>query len=93
MFPGRRVTAHLMVQPAVATILFQDRLLLGQGIFSRILPTAPESAAGKRMPRPEQEGTDEAIKKYGSLLLQILETARWVPRVLGLLTFVAVLIV
>src|SRR5262249_48680012 len=73
MFPGRRVTAHLMVQPAVATILFQDGLLLGQGILSRILVTAPESAAGKRMPRPEPDGTDEAIKKYGSLLLKILE--------------------
>jgi hypothetical protein len=73
MFPGRRLTMHLMMQPDVSTLLFQDQLLLGQGILSRILPTAPESAAGKRMPRPEREETGEAIKKYGSLLLKILE--------------------
>jgi hypothetical protein len=74
IFPGRRVAAHLMVQPDVACILLQDSLLLNQGILSRILLTAPESAAGKRTPRPEQEETDEAIKKYGSLLLKLLET-------------------
>jgi len=81
LFPGRRITTHLMMQPDVARIFFQDHLLLGQGILSRILVTAPESAAGKRMPRPEQEGTDEVIKKYGSLLLRILE--RPLPLVAG----------
>jgi hypothetical protein len=73
VFTGRRVTAHLMVQPDVACILLQDPLLLNQGILSRILTTSPESAAGKRKPRAEQEETDKIIKDYGSLLLQILE--------------------
>jgi hypothetical protein len=73
IFPGRRVTMHLMVQPEVAALLFQDRLLIAQGILSRLLTTAPESAAGKRPPRPEQPETDEILKRYGKVLLDILE--------------------
>ena len=73
VFAGRRVTAHLMIQPTVATTLFSDELLLGQGLLSRVLVVAPESAAGKRMPRPEQVNTDAAIKGYGRDLLSILE--------------------
>jgi hypothetical protein len=64
---------HLMVQPEVAALLFQDRLLLGQGLLSRLLTTAPESAAGNRRPRPEQPETDEILKRYGKVLLDILE--------------------
>jgi Protein of unknown function (DUF3987) len=73
IFPGRRVTAHLMVQPAVASILFNDRLLSGQGLLSRLLVVAPEDAAGTRQPRPEQPETDAKLKKYGADLLKMLE--------------------
>jgi len=73
VFPGRRVALHLMVQPDVATILFADQLLLGQGLLSRVLASAPESAAGTRHPRPEQPETDQVLRGYGAHLLQILE--------------------
>jgi hypothetical protein len=73
VFPGRRVALHLMVQPDVATILFADPLLLGQGLLSRVLASAPQSAAGTRHPRPEQPETDQVLRGYGAHLLQILE--------------------
>jgi hypothetical protein len=73
VFPGRRVAAHLMVQPEVANILLQDRLLAGQGLLSRLLVTAPESTAGTREPRPEKPETAETLRTYGKRLLDMLE--------------------
>jgi hypothetical protein len=74
VFPGRRLTAHIMAQPAVSSILFNDPLLIGQGLLSRLLVVQPESAAGTRMPRPEERPETAAqLKKYGDALLKILE--------------------
>jgi uncharacterized protein DUF3987 len=36
--------------------------------------TAPDTAAGTRFWRPESEGTDRALRRYGARLLSILET-------------------
>src|SRR5262245_57989756 len=74
IFSGRRLSVHLMVQPEVASILFQDRLLAGQGLHSRLLVSAPESTAGKRQPKPEKHGTALALEKYGNCMLAILQT-------------------
>jgi hypothetical protein len=71
--PGRRLATHLMVQPMVASIWFRDRLLNDQGLMSRMLVTAPDSAAGTRFHRQEQAETDHNIKRYGARLLSILE--------------------
>jgi hypothetical protein len=71
--PGRRVSMHLMVQPDVAAIMLSDRLLEAQGLLSRLLVTAPDSAAGQRFwhePKPE---SDRTLKRYGRRLLDILE--------------------
>ena len=73
VLPGRRVAMHLMVQPEVAAIWFGDRLLVEQGLLSRILPTAPEAASGTRMWRDPSPESDEAMKRYGARLLEILE--------------------
>jgi Protein of unknown function (DUF3987) len=74
IFSGRRLSVHLMVQPEVASILFQDRLLAGQGLHSRLLVSAPESAAGTRRPKDENPETAQALENYGSRLLEILKT-------------------
>jgi hypothetical protein len=74
ILPGRRLSAHLMAQPAVADILFRDRLLADQGLLSRLLVTAPDAAAGTRLWREEQPDTDRNLKRYGARLLAILET-------------------
>jgi hypothetical protein len=71
---GRRLAAHLMLQPAVADILFNDPLLADQGLLSRLLATAPESSVGTRFHREEKPQTDSEIKRYGAIVLGILET-------------------
>jgi len=73
ILPGRRLAAHLMAQPAIADILFRDRLLAEQGLLSRLLPSAPDSAAGTRFQHEERSETDCDLKRYGARLLDILE--------------------
>ena len=73
ILPGRRVAMHLLAQPDVAAMMLADRLLLSQGLLSRILVTAPESLAGTRMWREPSEDSDRAIKRYGARILDILE--------------------
>ncbi len=93
VLPGCRLAAHLMVQPAVADIWFRDHMLADQGLMSRMLVTAPDSAAGTRFSHDEQPETDRNLKRYGARLLAILErplplafgkTNELKPRPLGL---------
>jgi len=74
VLPGRRVSMHLMSRPAVADLLFRDALLADQGLLSRLLVTAPDSAAGTRFQHDEQSSTERDLKRYGARLLDILET-------------------
>jgi hypothetical protein len=64
---------HLMAQPDVAAIWFGDRLLVEQGLMSRVLLTAPEPASGTRMWHDASSESDGILKCYGTLLLDILE--------------------
>ena len=73
ILPGRRLAMHLMAQPDVADILFRDPLLAGQGLLSRLLVTAPESAAGSRLWHEERPESDRDLERYGARLLDILE--------------------
>jgi Protein of unknown function (DUF3987) len=74
ILPGRRVSMHLMAQPAVADIWLRDRLLADQGVLSRTLLGAPESAMGTRLSRAEAPETNGVMARYGARLLSILET-------------------
>jgi hypothetical protein len=58
ILPGRRLSVHLMAQPVVADILFRDRLLAEQGLLSRVLVSAPDSAAGTWLWHEEKQETD-----------------------------------
>ena len=62
-----------MVQPDVAAILLNDRLLTNQGLLSRFLVTAPDSAAGTRLWHEPAPTSDAALKRYGARLLEIME--------------------
>lgn len=73
IMPNRRLCMHVMAQPGVADILFRDPLLADQGLLSRLLVTAPESAAGTRTWREERPETDAALRRYYGTLLTILE--------------------
>lgn len=74
ILPGRRLSMHLMVQPAVADIWLRDRMLLDQGLLSRTLISAPDSRMGERMWHPEAPKTAPALARYDERLLAILET-------------------
>ena len=66
VLPGRRVTVHLMAQPDVAAIWFGDRLLVEQGLMSRVLLTAPEAASGTRIwkePAHESDSQHETLRR------------------------------
>jgi hypothetical protein len=63
MLPGRRVSLHLMLQPEVANIWLRDQLLIGQGLLSRMLITAPDSAMGRRLSHDEGPGTASAMAR------------------------------
>jgi hypothetical protein len=73
ILPGRRLSGHIMAQPEVSSILFNDPLLMGQGLISRLLVAQPESTAGTRMPRKEKPETAVELKIYGAALLRIME--------------------
>jgi hypothetical protein len=74
LLPGRRVSMHLMAQPAVADIWLRNPLLADQGTLSRTLLSAPESAMGTRLSHDEAPETNPAMALYGARLLSILET-------------------
>jgi hypothetical protein len=63
LLPGRRLSLHLMVEPDVANLLLCDRLLADQGLLSRLLVTAPATAAGKRLWREAPAEADAAIRR------------------------------
>ena len=73
ILPGRRVSLHLMLQFEVANIWLRDQLLIGQGLLSRTLFTAPDSAMGGRLSHDEAPGTSPAMRRYGGRLLEMLE--------------------
>jgi len=74
ILPGRRVSMHLLSQPAVADILLRDRLLADQGLLSRLLISVPDSTMGMRIWREPSDEANRAMVCYGARLLSILET-------------------
>jgi Protein of unknown function (DUF3987) len=73
VLPGRRVSSHLMVQPDVASLLLGDRMLIEQGLLSRVLICAPASLAGTRLwhePAPE---SDLALSTYTAALMTLFD--------------------
>jgi Protein of unknown function (DUF3987) len=55
VLPGRRVSLPLMCQPVVAALMLGDPLLANQGLLSRILLSAPDSACGTRFSHKQRQ--------------------------------------
>lgn len=69
---GRRLSLHLMIQPNIAKKLFNDEMLLQQGLMSRMLVCQPVTLKGQRLwhePKPE---SDEALLAYQNRLEGLL---------------------
>lgn len=61
---GCRLSAHLMIQPIVATEVLSNSLMQGQGFLARFLIAWPESLAGKRFYRDADPGCDPRLGRY-----------------------------
>lgn len=71
--PGRRCSAHVMVQPVVADTLFGDTLFEGIGLLARMLIVAPSSTAGTRLYREADIGTESVLRDYNNRLAHLLK--------------------
>ena len=66
--PGRRLTAHIMMQMTVAERLLGDAMLDGIGTLARLLIVAPGSTAGTRMFRETPAECGVILNAYGERL-------------------------
>ncbi|WP_298359498.1 YfjI family protein [uncultured Litoreibacter sp.] len=74
---GRRLAAHLMVQPVAAQPLLSDPVASGQGFLARFLITQPPSAIGTRLNRDNGgQEAKEAIEAMGAKLVGILSSPK-----------------
>ena len=73
LLPGRRVCLHLMAQPDVAAVMLSDPVFADQGLLSRTLIAAPQTAMGTRLWHEPQPASRTALNKYEAILLRLLE--------------------
>ena len=71
--PGRRVSVHIMMQGVVASVMFGDAMLAGQGLLARFLTVAPETTAGTRFYRAPTGATHLALADYEARLTELLK--------------------
>jgi hypothetical protein len=69
---GRRVTAHLMMQPDVARVLFGQNIAHTQGFLPRCLIAWPESLRGTRLYRHVDVSTTTEYREYVARMEAIL---------------------
>jgi hypothetical protein len=70
---GRRLSAHLMIQPEAAMSVLADPVLRDQGLLSRILIAAPETLAGTRLWREPADGFESGLRRYTARVLSVFE--------------------
>jgi len=78
--PGRRCSAHIMVQPAIACRIFADATLAGIGTLARTLLVAPAGTAGTRFFRDPPPSAALALADYDARLFAMMQRT---PRAAG----------
>ena len=71
---GRRLAAHIMIQPIAARPMLADPVISGQGLLPRFLICEPPSAIGTRTRRGYNPESDTHIATFGAKLRLLLET-------------------
>jgi len=69
---GRRLAAHLMVQPVAARPLLSDPIASGQGFLARFLITEPPSNIGTRLQQTDDNVANVAIVAASARLAVVL---------------------
>lgn len=72
-YRGRRLAAHIMVQPIAARPLLSDPQANGQGFLARFLMTEPPSLIGTRLRRGHSPASDLAVNAFAVKLRANLE--------------------
>lgn len=70
--PGRRLAAHVMMQPAVAEQLLGNATLADMGTLARFLVVAPASTAGTRSWREPDGAARATLGDYDGRILALL---------------------
>lgn len=73
-YRGRRLAAHLMVQPVAARPFLSDPEASGQGFLARFLIAEPASNIGSRLQLGHEPASDVAVGRFAARLRAILET-------------------
>jgi len=71
---GKRVCSHLMMQPDISMLLFQDDVLKEQGLLSRILPSYPKSTMGMRPYKDASLQSSLDLNKYQDRIYELFRT-------------------
>lgn len=69
---GRRVAAHVMVQPVLLRALMADPLAQGQGFLARCLVSEPGTLAGTRLFKAGNPAEAPSVKAYHEALRHLL---------------------
>ncbi|UCO97514.1 DUF3987 domain-containing protein [Metapseudomonas lalkuanensis] len=69
---GCRLSAHLMIQPIVATEVLSNPVMQGQGFLARFLIAWPESLAGTRLYRDADPSRDPRLERYWQRTARLL---------------------
>lgn len=69
---GCRLSAHLMIQPIVATEVLGNPIMQGQGFLARFLIAWPESLAGTRFYRDADPARDSRLGRYWQRMTSLL---------------------
>ena len=71
---GRRVAAHLMLQPVAAAPLLSDPVANQQGFLARFLISMPPSTIGTRLRVGHDAASDTAIDRYSDRIASALRS-------------------
>ena len=66
----KRVSLHLMLQPAIGDALISDAVLRDQGLVSRLLVTFPHTSMGTRLHRTPSDGAIKAVAAFNDLMAE-----------------------
>ena len=72
VYPGRRLSAHLMVQPIAADALLSDRIAREQGLLARFLLTRPDATAGTRTRLDHSQRSEIVLSHFETRIAEML---------------------
>lgn len=73
---GKRLAAHVMIQPEIASEFLSDPVLRNQGFLARFLVAQPASLAGTRLWKDAPEKCGRLLGSYENAVLRLFEAGK-----------------